>query len=96
MLAAAGGLCAGRDCPARLCAERPAGWHRNRPQSAARIIRFTASPRRERGFAPHAETDQVVQLVCEQMEGAHKLNVPLKVDVESGPNWEEMHDVGTH
>jgi DNA polymerase I len=46
--------------------------------------------------APHAEKDEVVQLVCEQMEGAHKLNVPLKVDVESGPNWEEMHEVVTH
>jgi DNA polymerase I len=43
--------------------------------------------------APHAEMDEVVQLVCQQMEGAHKLSVPLKVDVESGPNWEEMHDV---
>jgi len=43
--------------------------------------------------APQAEVDAVVQLVCEQMEGAHKLNVPLKVDVESGPNWEEMHEV---
>jgi len=46
--------------------------------------------------APHAEVDEVVQLVCEQMEGAHKLNVPLKVDVESGPNWEEMHEVAPH
>jgi DNA polymerase-1 len=45
--------------------------------------------------APHAEVDAVVQLVCEQMEGAHKLNVPLKVDVESGSNWEEMHDITT-
>jgi DNA polymerase I len=45
--------------------------------------------------APHAEVDAVVSLVCEQMENAHKLNVPLKVDVESGPNWEEMHDVVT-
>jgi len=46
--------------------------------------------------APHAEVDDVVQLVCEQMEGAHKLNVPLKVDVESGPNWEEMHEIAAH
>jgi len=43
--------------------------------------------------APHAEVDAVVQLVCDRMEGAHELRVPLKVDVESGPNWEEMHDV---
>src|SRR6266508_957198 len=46
--------------------------------------------------APHAEVDEVVQLVCAQMEGAHKLNVPLKVDVESGPNWEEMHEIAAH
>jgi DNA polymerase-1 len=43
---------------------------------------------------PHAEVDQVVKLVCEQMEGAYAdLKVPLKVDVERGPNWEEMEDV---
>jgi DNA polymerase-1 len=45
---------------------------------------------------PHAEVDEVVRLVCEQMEGAYPdLRVPLKVDVEQGPNWEEMHDVET-
>jgi DNA polymerase I-like protein with 3'-5' exonuclease and polymerase domains len=27
------------------------------------------------------------------MEEAYKLRVPLKVDVESGPNWEEMKDL---
>ena len=42
------------------------------------------------------KADEVVQLVCEQMEGAHKLNVPLKVDVESGSNWEEMHEIEGH
>jgi DNA polymerase-1 len=45
--------------------------------------------------APHAEVDEIVQLVCDQMQGAYELRVPLKVDVESGPNWEEMHDVET-
>jgi DNA polymerase-1 len=45
--------------------------------------------------APHAEVAELVQLVCDRMEGAHELRVPLKVDVESGPNWEEMHDVET-
>ncbi|HEU5099280.1 MAG TPA: DNA polymerase I, partial [Roseiflexaceae bacterium] len=45
--------------------------------------------------APHAEVEELVQLVCDRMEGAHELRVPLKVDVESGPNWEEMHDVET-
>jgi DNA polymerase-1 len=45
---------------------------------------------------PHDEVDEVVALVCEQMEGAYPdLRVPLKVDVEQGPNWEEMHDVET-
>jgi DNA polymerase-1 len=44
--------------------------------------------------APHAEVDEVVKLVCEQMEGAYAdLKVPLKVDVERGPNWEEMQEV---
>jgi DNA polymerase-1 len=43
--------------------------------------------------APEGEVGELVQLVCEQMEGAHELRVPLKVDVESGPNWEEMHDI---
>jgi DNA polymerase-1 len=43
---------------------------------------------------PHAEVDEVVKLVCEQMEGAYaELKVPLKVDVERGANWEEMEDV---
>jgi DNA polymerase I len=50
--------------------------------------------------APDDEVEQVVELVCEQMEGAYELknektgnNVPLKVDVEAGPNWEEMGEV---
>ncbi|MBK9713550.1 MAG: DNA polymerase I [Kouleothrix sp.] len=43
--------------------------------------------------APKDEVDQVVELVCEQMEGAYELRVPLKVDVEAGPNWEEMREV---
>ncbi|HJZ47446.1 MAG TPA: DNA polymerase I, partial [Roseiflexaceae bacterium] len=46
--------------------------------------------------APQAEVDEAVRLVCEQMEGAHELRVPLKVDVESGSNWEEMHDIAAH
>ncbi len=46
--------------------------------------------------APHGEVDEVIQLVCEQMEGAYPdLRVPLKVDVERGPNWEEMKEVET-
>jgi DNA polymerase I-like protein with 3'-5' exonuclease and polymerase domains len=27
------------------------------------------------------------------MEGAYELRVPLKVDVEAGTNWEEMHEI---
>ncbi|MFL5801522.1 MAG: DNA polymerase I [Roseiflexaceae bacterium] len=43
---------------------------------------------------PHAEVEELVKLVCEQMEGAYpELRVRLKVDVEQGPNWEEMTDV---
>jgi DNA polymerase-1 len=43
---------------------------------------------------PHAEVAEVVGLVCEQMEGAYPdLRVPLKVDIEQGPNWEEMEEV---
>jgi len=45
---------------------------------------------------PHAEVTEVVGMVCEQMEGAYPdLRVPLKVDVEQGPNWEEMEEVQT-
>ncbi|MEN9937275.1 MAG: hypothetical protein RLZZ387_3854 [Chloroflexota bacterium] len=43
--------------------------------------------------APNAEVDEVVQLVCEKMEGAYQLRVPLKVDVEAGTNWEELHAI---
>lgn len=40
--------------------------------------------------APQDEVDEVVDRVCEQMEKAFELRVPLKVDVEVGPNWLEM------
>jgi intein/homing endonuclease len=44
--------------------------------------------------APAAEVDQVVQLVRAQMEDAYPdLCVPLRVDVEIGPNWEEMQEI---
>jgi hypothetical protein len=44
--------------------------------------------------APHDEVEELVELVCEQMEGSYPdLRVPLKVDVEKGLNWEEMEDV---
>lgn len=44
--------------------------------------------------APAGEVDTVVALVCEQMEHAYQFKqVPLKVDLEVGPNWEEMQEV---
>lgn len=36
---------------------------------------------------PPEERDEVVELVRDVMCGAYKLAVPLKVDVEIGPNW---------
>ncbi|NTU85064.1 MAG: DNA polymerase I, partial [Chloroflexales bacterium] len=42
--------------------------------------------------APDAEVAAATALVREVMEGAYPgLAVPLGVDVETGPNWEEMH-----
>jgi len=40
-----------------------------------------------------AEEDisRVTGLVKEEMEGVHHLDVPLKVDVKTGANWEEAH-----
>ena len=41
---------------------------------------------------PPEEQETVVPLICDTMESAYKLNVPLKVDVEIGQNWYEMVD----
>ena len=35
--------------------------------------------------------EHAVKLIREKMEGAIKLNVPLKVSIESGSNWGEFH-----
>jgi DNA polymerase-1 len=43
--------------------------------------------------APDAEVPEVARLVCEVMEHAYQLAVPLSVDVESGPNWDEMQPI---
>jgi DNA polymerase-1 len=43
--------------------------------------------------APEAEVDTAAQLACEVMEGAYELTVPLGVEVEVGPNWEELKPV---
>lgn len=37
--------------------------------------------------APPEEVDEVSSLVRQEMVGAMKLNVPLEVDVATGPNW---------
>jgi len=40
--------------------------------------------------APLAEKDALVPLICDVMENAYQLDVPLKVDVEAGPNWYDL------
>jgi DNA polymerase-1 len=40
---------------------------------------------------PEGELDRVRQLVCEEMEGVHELDVPLKVDTGIGQDWAEAH-----
>ena len=40
--------------------------------------------------APDAELDAVCGFVREKMSGAMELDVPLKVDVGTGKNWEEV------
>lgn len=39
---------------------------------------------------PAAEKEAVTALVKEVMESAYKLDIPLKVDAEVGPNWYDM------
>ena len=39
---------------------------------------------------PEEERDAVIPVICEAMQGAFELEVPLSVDVEVGTNWEEM------
>ena len=42
---------------------------------------------------PHGELEQVHQLVVSHMEGAMKLNVPLRAEPKQGPNWYDMKSV---
>ncbi len=42
---------------------------------------------------PHGELDAIGPMVREVMETAYKLDVPLQVDVEAGPNWYEMEEL---
>jgi DNA polymerase-1 len=39
---------------------------------------------------PEHEIDTMKRLVAQQMENAHELRVPLKVDVGVGPNWRDL------
>ncbi|MBI1295730.1 DNA polymerase I [bacterium] len=43
--------------------------------------------------APAAEIKEVVRLVTEEMETAYTMQAPLRVDVETGPNWYDMEEV---
>jgi DNA polymerase-1 len=40
--------------------------------------------------APEKEKNKLEKLVREEMEGVHKLAVPLAVEVGAGPNWRDM------
>ena len=40
--------------------------------------------------APTREKDKLEKLVREEMEGVHKLAVPLAVEICSGPNWRDL------
>ena len=39
---------------------------------------------------PTENLDDLAQLVSEEMAGAERLDVPLRVDVKAGPNWAEV------
>jgi DNA polymerase-1 len=41
--------------------------------------------------APFAEKEEVMALVKNEMEEVIKLKVPLKVEIDSGANWDEAH-----
>jgi DNA polymerase-1 len=39
---------------------------------------------------PTEKLDDLAQLVSEEMAGAQRLDVPLRIDVKAGPNWAEV------
>jgi len=43
---------------------------------------------------PQEELAEIAPLVCEVMESAYTLDVPLRVDVEAGPNWYDQEKAG--
>jgi len=44
--------------------------------------------------APGEEIPRLARLVAEEMTGVWKLDVPLKVDLQAGPNWAELEPLG--
>ncbi len=42
---------------------------------------------------PRDELDKMKELVKEEMEGAVKLLIPIKVSVQYGKNWLEMEEI---
>ncbi len=44
---------------------------------------------------PKAELEETIAVVCDAMENAFALKVPLKVDVAVGENWSEVEDIRT-
>ncbi|HET9995307.1 MAG TPA: DNA polymerase I [Candidatus Acidoferrum sp.] len=45
--------------------------------------------------APVKERTKLEKLVREKMEGVHKLDVPLVVEVGAGPNWRDLEQFGS-
>jgi DNA polymerase I len=43
-----------------------------------------------------AEVKETAHILCDVMEGAFKLDIPLGVEVRSGQNWEEMKPIQVH
>ena len=39
---------------------------------------------------PQKEVEEVRALVKDKMENAHKLQVPLLVEIGTGPNWRDL------
>jgi DNA polymerase-1 len=39
---------------------------------------------------PAKERTKLAKLVKEEMEGVHKLAVPIVVEIGSGPNWRDL------